>query len=551
VRAHLRQSREVFGTVFRNRDLGRVLVSFGGFASHEFGVWVAVLVYAYQQGGTTAAGVVAVVQLVPATLFAPFASVLADRLPPARVLLWGYLAQAVATAATAAVILADGPPYVAYALAAVAATTVTLTRPTLAALTPSLSREPEELTAANVVSSWIENVSIVAGPVVTGVLLGFSGVGLVLAVMAAAVAASALLVAPLAARAPERAAALEPGSTGVVEECAAGFQTLANEPAPRLVVGLLGLQFVVWGAFDVLAVALAIQVLDMGEAGAGYLNAAFGAGGVIGGVVTAALVGRRRLAPALAAGMLLWALAFLVLGVFPTVVGALLLLAVAGVGNSLADVAGRTLLQRTAREDVLARVFGVLEGLSMAALAIGSIAVPLLVAGLGTEAAFIAIGAVFPLVLIFVGRRLRAIDEAATVPVVEIALLRSLPIFAPLPAPELEGIARGLQPLEAAAGTVVVTQGQAGYRYYAVADGDVDISVDGDVVQTRGRGEGFGEIALLHNMHRTATVTAKTDVRLYALEKDPFVAAVTGNTQCYRAAAQEMRDRAVAVEAPA
>ena len=148
----------------------------------------------------------------------------------------------------------------------------------------------------------------------------------------------------------------------------------------------MALQYVVWGAFDILAVVLAIQVLDMGEAGAGYLTAAFGAGGVIGGLVTVMLVGRRRLAPSLAAGMLCWGASFVLLGVFPTVVCALLLIAAAGVGNSLADVAGRTLLQRTAQEDVLARVFGVLEGLQMAALALGSIAVPPLVAGLGPEA---------------------------------------------------------------------------------------------------------------------------------------------------------------------
>jgi hypothetical protein len=369
----------------------------------------------------------------------------------------------------------------------------------------------------------------------------------VIAVMAAAAAASALLVAPLARRAA-RVPAPANESPGILGECTAGFRTLAREPAPRLVVGLLTLQYVVWGAFDVLAVVLALNVLDMGEAGAGYLNAAFGAGGVIGGVVTVLLVGRRRLAPPLAAGMLLWGAAFIVLGLFPTVVGALLLIAAAGMGNSLADVAGRTLLQRTAREDVLARVFGVLEGLSMAALAIGSIAVPALVAGLDAETTFVVAGAVLPVALILAGRRLLAVDATATVPVVEIALLRTLPIFAPLPAPELEGVARGLEPVEAAAGTVIIRQGEAGDRYFAVAEGEVEVSVDGELVQTCCRGGGFGEIALLRDVPRTATVTAKTDVRLYALEKDQFVAAVTDHPQSYRAAAHEMRERSDALE---
>jgi MFS family permease len=544
---YLRQVREVFRIVFRNRDLGRVLLAFGGFIAHEFGVWIAVLVYAYEQGGTTAAGVVAVVQLVPAALFAPLAGVLADRHAPARVLAWGYSVQALATGAMAAVILADGSPYVAYGLATVASTSVTITRPTQAAITPSLAHAPQELTAANVALSWTENAMTLAGPALTGVLFAVSGVGLAVAAMAAAVAGSALLVAPLARRAPGRVSATAPEAGGVVEQCAAGFRTLAREQAPRLIIGLLAFQYVVWGAFDVLAVVLAIQVLGMGEAGAGYLNAAFGAGGVIGGLVTVMLVGRRRLAPALAAGMLLWGASFVLLGVVPTVVGALLLIAAAGIGNSLADVAGRTLLQRAAQEDVLARVFGVLEGLQMVGLAVGSIAVPPLVAGLGPEATVVVAGAVLPATVILTRSRLRAIDSAATVPVVEIALLRSLPVFGPLPAPELESVARDLEPVEAAAGTAIVREGEVGDRFYVIADGEVEVFIDGGFVRTQGRCEGFGEIALLQDLPRTATVKAKTDVRLYALEKDPFVAAVTGHPQSYRAAAEQMRERGIAV----
>jgi hypothetical protein len=262
--------------------------------------------------------------------------------------------------------------------------------------------------------------------------------------------------------------------------------------------------------------------------------------------VTVTLVGRPRLAPPLA-GLLVWGAAFVLLGIFPTVVAALLLIGAAGMGNSLADVAGRTLLQRTAREDVLARVFGVLEGLQMAALAVGSIAVPPLVAGLGAEATVIVAGTVLPVAVILTGRRLRALDAAATVPVVEIALLRSLPVFAPLSAPELESVARDLEPVQAPSGTSIVREGEIGDRFYAIADGDVEVFIDGAFVRTQGRCEGFGEIALLQDVPRTATVTAKTDVRLYALEKEPFVAAVTGHPQSYRAAAQQMRARGIAV----
>ena len=235
---------------------------------------------------------------------------------------------------------------------------MTVTRPTQSALVPALARTPDELTATNVVSGWIEAVSVLVAPAGAGVLLAVASPGWVFAALAVVVLVAALLVAPLHGPPP----AAEPRPP--LEEALAGFRLLAKEPAARTLVALLSGQFVAIGALDVLYVVLAISVLDLGGSGAGYLNAAFGAGGVAGIAVTVALVGRRRLMPALVLGILAWGAAFALLGTWPTTIGALLLLAVAGAGRSLLDVAGRTILQRTAPGDVLSRVFGVLEGLS-------------------------------------------------------------------------------------------------------------------------------------------------------------------------------------------
>jgi hypothetical protein len=224
-----------------------------------------------------------------------------------------------------------------------------------------------------------------------------------------------------------------------------------------------------------------------------------------------------------------WALAFVGIATTPGVVAVLALLALAGGARTTFDVTGRTLLQRVARPDLLARVFGLLEGLQMTGLAAGSLLAPLLVSLGGASTALVGIAAVLPAVAFATGRRMLRIDLHATVPVVEITLLRSVPLFAALPPPTLESLARALDPVDVPAGVEVVRQGDAGDRYYVISEGELDVIADGNIVARVGRGDGVGEIALMYDVPRTATVRARTDARVYALEREPFLAAVTGH----------------------
>ena len=512
----------VVGGVFRNRELRRVELAFACFNAAEWGVWIAMLVYAYEQGGATTAGLVALAQLVPAALFAPVAASLGDRRRPASVLALGYVAQAAGMAVTAAVLLADGPPLGAYACAAVAATAVTVTRPAQAVLTPSLARTPEELTAANVVAGWIESISLLVAPALAGILLGLSGAGVVFAVMAGVALLAALLVAPIRGPLPVG------GGGSVVSETLVGLRVVAHEPGPRSLVWLLGLESMAIGALDVLYVVLAVAVLGHEGEAAGYLNAAFGAGGVLGVVATVALVGRSRLALPLAGGLVLWSAALAGIGFISSTAAALGLLVLAGAGRTVLDVAGRTLLQRLAPPEALGRVFGLLESASMAGLALGSVLAPMFVALAGGSGAFVCLAVLLPVSMLPVFRNLLAADQAI-LPVVEMARLRSLPFFAPLAAPELESLARALEPVEVAGGTAVIREGEPGDRFYVVADGEVEVTVGGTHVKTLGRGDCFGEIALIRNAPRMATVTARSDCILDALDKDSFVTVVTGH----------------------
>jgi MFS family permease len=513
-------------TVFGNRELRRVEGAFAAFNSAEWAVWIALLVYAYERSGTTGAALVAVAQLVPATIFAPIGSALGDRYRPGRVLFWSYVAQAGAMGVTAAVLLTGGPALLAYGTAAVAATAVTVSRPTMSALTPSLARRPEELTAVNAASNWIEGVSTFVAPALAGVILAVASPGVVFLTMAAAVALGALAVASVPGPVPAGEGEVR---DRVHVEIRRAIGALREERSARVLVVIVCADFVVLGALDVLYPTLAIDVLGQSSSWAGYLNAAFGAGATVAILATSGLVARRRLLPSMLAGMALYAGAFVVLAAYQTLALAVALLVLAGLGRAVLDVGARTLLQRAAPPDMLARVFGLVEAISMAALAVGSLGVAVLVEIGGVPLALLGIGLLLPLAVLVGGRSLLDIDRHADVPVVEIGLLRALPVFSPLPPEKLEAVARALERIDVSAGEVVIHEGDVGDRFYVIADGVVSVSSDGRVLGARVRGEGFGEIALLRAIPRTASCSAATDATLYALSRDDFLDAVTAH----------------------
>jgi hypothetical protein len=510
----------------RNGSLLRLELAFAAFYGAEWAVWVCLLVYAYTVGGATAAGIMALVQLIPCIFLAPYLGALADRRRPGRVLLAGYLVQFLAMAAVAAAIALDAPAWLVFAMAPAINLGITVPRPAQSALLPSIVRKPLELTAANVVSSWAENGSVLVAPAIAGVLLGVGGPQLAIAFLAALSLIAAILVIPVPGPPPIGDAE---AAGSLTAQIGTGLRAVRREPSVRVLVGLLGAQYILVGALDVLYVVLAISVLGLGEGGAGFLHAAFGAGGLVGAALAAGLVARRRLAPALAAGVVTAALALGALGLYPTVVSAFMLLALTGVGRTVLDVTGRILLQRAAPPDVLGDVFSLLESLMNVGLAFGSIIVPVLVGLSGARAALIGTAVVFLLVILVSWHRVRAVDAAADVPHVQIRLLQSIPIFSRLPAPQLEGLARALRPVDYAAGETVMREGEAGDFYCAIVEGEVEVSHAGQAVARLSRGEGFGEIALIEDVPRTATVTAVQPTEVYCLKKAPFILALTGH----------------------
>ena len=539
-RIHLRTSLRVIQAVLRNPALRRVELAFLLFNAAEFGAWVAILLYAYEATGPAAIGLVAAAQLIPAALVAPFAALIADHPDRARSLAVGYGVQAVAYGATAAGIVFGAPPIIVYLAAAVAAATLVVTRPTQGALLPELSRTPEELSAANGLSGTAEGGGVFLGPLAAAAILTVGGPGQVFAAATAAVGVAALLVLSVTRRVLLDGQASEPsmsdgqrldGAAGMARRSILdGLRVVRQNRHVRLVVGILGLRAVASGAMDVLFVLLALEVFHSGESGAGILNGALGIGSVLGGAVSFLLVGRRRLAPALAFAACVLGGALIATALVGSGSDAPIIIAVGGIGYGACAVAGLTILQRTTPDAVLGRVLGSLESVHLVGLALGSLLVPVVVSVIGVQGALAVAGALLPLAVLFGWGGLRDIDRGTRIPARELALLVRVRAFAPLPSPQLESLARHVRWLAVDPGTSVIIEGEPGDAFYVVERGRFRVDQGGVTLRTlEERADGFGEIALIRNVPRTATVTAEVPSVLLVVGRDAFLGALAGH----------------------
>jgi MFS family permease len=528
----LAETRGLFAGVFRNADLRRLELAWASSNLASRASAIAVAVYAYEMDGIAAVGIIAFVRLVIAAALSSWLAVFADRRPRRQVLIATDLGRAGLLGAMAVLAPVDDARPAVYALAIATAILEPLFRSAQVAHTPALVRSPEELTAANVLASGVESVALFAGPALGALLLAASSPSTVFAVTACLALVAVALVARIGIAgepAPETASARS-------HTLLAGWRAIASEAHLRVVIALFSIQTVVAGMLNVLVVALAIEVLDVGTAGVGWLAGMIGIGATIGVLVVAGFAGRPRLVGAFAAGLLLWGIPLVLVAALPDLAPALLLLALVGIGNTLVDVAGITLMQRSAPDAVLGRVFGAFETLVLLSMGVGSLLAPLLVTWVGVRGAVLAAGCLVPIALVPLWRPLTAVDAGTRVSAEPLELLQAVPIFAPLPPPALERLAQAMVEARVEAGSTVFEEGDHGDLFYVLADGKVMVESGGRRLRTLERGDFFGEIALLRDVPRTASVRAASDVRLLALDRTTFLATVTGDPASAEAA---------------
>ena len=525
--------------VLRNPAMVRLQAAWFLAIAAEWAFVVALLVWAYGFGGVVAAGLITTVRMLPPVVGAPIAATVTDRLPANLVLGGVHVVRAAVVAASAAVLVLDGPPILIFAAAMVEGLLAVLKRPATMSMLPALARSPEELVAGNAVTSTGEALGVLLGPAVGSVALALGGLEAALATPAIALLIAAVLLFTIRAPRPRR---VEP-HRGPMRELGGGFAALWRHPSAGLIVGLFSAQTFVRGLLTVLSVAAAVELLGLGEEGVGWLNSAIGAGGLIGAAGATIWMAGGRLGPAFTLALAAWGLPIAVIGVIPVAWLAIGLLAVVGLANAALDVAGLTLIQRTVPNASRARTFGAFEGIAALTFAVGSLIAAPLVNAIGLNWALVVAGAILPILAVVSATAVRRTDSAAIVPRRQLDLLRSDALFAPLSLVVLEQLAHGMTDERATAGTTIVAQGEAGDAYWVIAAGTAEVVRDGATLRVLGPGDGFGEIALLEDRPRTASVIAVSAVELHRLPREAFLDAVGGTPASARAADRLVTDR--------
>ena len=537
----VRETGTSLSTVFRNPGLRKINLALAGSMIGDWAYGTAILIWAYDIGGARAVGIWYTVRLVLMTIVTPFASTIVDRLPRKMVMISADLIRAVLCFAVAGLIWADGPAWLVFVLATLAPLIGSPFRPAVAALMPKLVNTPEELTAANGTASTIESLAFFVGPAIAAILVSAIGIPVVVVFNALTFLWSALLVSQI--RVPSEEPARAAASTGASDaedadeesqsffmESMEGFKAIWRDRDLRLVSGVYSAQTVVAGASAVFGIEMAVQMTDFGSAGVGYLDSVMGVGALLGGLVAVGRSSIGKLGTDFGVGVVFWALPLLLTAIWPQMWAAFLAMFIIGVANPVVDVNASTILQRKTDDEVMGRVFGALDTALIGAMALGSAIMPVMIHFWGLRWSLAVLAILISASVLPAFGRLKTMDAELREPE-GLALLRQVPLFAPLELKSLERVAQQVVRIEVPAGDVLIREGDEGDRFYVIESGQMTASFEGAVLRQMGPGDPFGEIALLRDVPRTATVTADEPTVVLALERADFLDAVTGNSE--------------------
>jgi len=518
--------------------LSRVLTSFSAWCFA-----IALGVYGFEAHGIVGVGLVALIRFLPGALAAPLAGLMIDRHSRKLVLVASSLAMTVVLAGVTIAGAAGAPPAIVFVFPGLYAIVSSAYPPAESSMSPVLARTPQQLSAGNVNHAVMENAGSLLGAIVTGVLLTATSPSFIFGVAAVAALVVVFLLAGITR--DHRPDYIEPESelAGAMHDITSGIRTLAAHPALRLAWLTTAALLFFEGFAEVIVVGLALHLLELPEGSVGFLNAAWGVGAVVGGAFLILMLDRNRLVVAIAGGSVLIGLATVLPGIVTEPAAAYAGWFAIGIGFVFVEVAAKTLLQRLGDDETMGRLLSFLESGRLAAMAFGALAAIALDELLHTQGALIALGCLMPAFVVLCWTRLRAYEVGAPVAEEQYRLLRRNSIFEPLPVATVERLSQDLTTIEFAAGEDVIVQGQHGDRFFVIEAGQVEVFENGEFRRNEGPGESFGEIALLHDVPRTATVRTTEPTRLLALEREQFLTAVVGHRRSHQLAGNVVEDR--------
>jgi Cyclic nucleotide-binding domain/Major Facilitator Superfamily len=522
-------------TAMADRAVRRLVVAWFAVVAGKWTLLVTTLVIAYDRGGPVAVGILGVVRYLTPAIVAPFAGVPASRWTALAVLRATNIGRTVAAIGVAVVVATDAPFAALALMVGIEAGIGAFTRPCHMGLLPACANTPGQLVAANVTSSAAEGLGTFVGPAVAGILLVSIGpLGAVVAVAAIYAACVAAIARADIAIVGRRGGPATPAV--VLADILAGVRAIRELPGPRLVILGFAAQTFVRGALTVLTVVASIELLGIGQGGVGALNAAMGLGGLIGAGASLTLAGQARLGPAFIAALVGWGAPIALIGLVISPIVALAAMFAIGLSNSFLDVAGYTLVQRTTPNQARIAMLGLIDGVSNLGPALGGLVAPLMIASLGVEGALVLTGAILPVVAVALGVAARTVDEGGPAAARRVELLRTQPLFAPLSLATVEHLAAILVSSRFDAGALLIREGDVGEDYFLIDEGEVEILQGQRRLRALGPGHGVGEIALIHEVPRTASVRAISPVTAFRMDREAFLEAVTGHPASHAAA---------------
>ena len=515
----------------RHRDFRLLMAAFAASAAGSWAYNVGLAVFVYDQTHSAAwVGAATIGRFVPSLLFGAYGGVLAERFERVRLMAsLDWLCAAWMGLLTLVAAL-EGPVLLAIVLAGVTSVTGMVYEPAVAAITPETVPEGD-LAAANTLRNTVDNVAIVAGPAIGGLLLLIGPVWLAFAVNTLSFVWSALVVSRMRVRS-RPVDVTDGGTAGPLRQMSVGFRAIASSATATWLVAYSVIASFVYGVDTVQFVVLSEEQLDTGASGYGYLLAGLGVGGIAAAGLVNRLAARPRLGPVILAGMAVYCLPTLLFLVVDQPAAAFAIQVLRGAGTLVVDVLAVTALQRSLPADVLGRVFGAFFTLVLLAISLGALVTPFVITEAGLDASIWFAGALLPALCLLGLPWLRRMDAmnlaqaAALEP--RVAALARTGIFAEASRPVLEQLARAATDVQVPAGTVVIREGDEADALYLLLDGTMAVAARGESgeehpLPSMGPGTAFGEIGLLERIPRTATVTSTAPSTMLRIDGPTFL----------------------------